>query len=321
MNLNNKPLFRGIFLNVPRVRNRKFMVNFLFSDNGFILISIFIFLIGLSIGSFLNVVIFRLPKNYSVVYPPSSCPECGSKIKFYDNIPVLSYIILRGRCRGCNGKISPVYPAVELLTALLIYLLFLKYFYNTYFFYKINISDIDYFKNYLSEQFNYLLACLIFILIIIPIAFIDLFNKIIPDVLNVLLIIFGFILNIFLLHKSFLFPLSGFLTAGLFFYVIALFYEIIKKKEGLGGGDIKLIAGIGAFLGLRGVIFTIFGGAVFALFGFILFFIFRKLIKKNPISSDFKIPFGPFLSLASIFYIFYGGFLTKVYWNFIKLSH
>ncbi len=321
MNLNNKPLFRGIFLNVPRVRNRKFMVNFLFSDNGFILISIFIFLIGLSIGSFLNVVIFRLPKNSSVVYPPSSCPECSSKIKFYDNIPVLSYIILRGRCRSCNGKISPVYPAVELLTALLIYLLFLKYFYNTYFFYKINISDIDYFKNYLSEQFNYLLACLIFILIIVPIAFIDLFNKIIPDVLNVLLIISGFILNIFLLHKSFLFPLSGFLTAGLFFYFIALFYEIIRKKEGLGGGDIKLIAGIGAFLGLRGVIFTIFGGAVFALFGFILFFIFRKLIKKNPISSDFKIPFGPFLSLASIFYIFYGGFLTKVYCNFIKLSH
>jgi leader peptidase (prepilin peptidase)/N-methyltransferase len=115
--------------------------------------------------------------------------------------------------------------------------------------------------------------------------------------------------------------LSGFLTAGLFFYFIALFYEIIKKKEGLGGGDIKLIAGIGAFLGLRGVIFTIFGGAVFALFGFILFFIFRKLIKMSPISSDFKIPFGPFLSLASIFYIFYGDFLIKVYWNFIKLSH
>ncbi len=303
------------------VLNQINSVIFLFSDNGFILISVFIFLIGLSIGSFLNVLIFRLPKNSSIVSPPSSCPECGSKIKFYDNIPVLSYIILRGRCRGCGGKISPVYPAVELLTALLIYLLFLKYFYNTYFFYKINISNIGYFKNYLSEQFNYLLAGIIFILIIIPIAFIDLFNKIIPDILNVLLIISGFILNIFLLRNPILFPLSGFLAAGLFFYFIALFYEIIKKKEGLGGGDIKLIAGIGAFLGLRGVIFTIFGGAVFALFGFILFFIFRKLIKMSPISSDFKIPFGPFLSLASIFYIFYGDFLIKVYWNFIKLSH
>jgi leader peptidase (prepilin peptidase)/N-methyltransferase len=113
-----------------------------------------------------------------------------------------------------------------------------------------------------------------------------------------------------------MFPLAGFLTAGLFFYFIALFYEIIKKKEGLGGGDIKLIAGIGAFLGLRGVIFTIFGGAVFALFGFILFFLFRKLIKMNPVGSDFKIPFGPFLSLASIFYIFYGDFLIKIYTNF-----
>ena len=292
------------------------MVNFLFSDSGFILISVYIFLSGLSLGSFLNVVIFRLPKNSSVVYPPSSCPECGAKIKFYDNIPVLSYIILRGRCRNCGVKISLLYPAVEILTALLIYLLFLKYFYNAYFFYKINTSDMGYFKNYLSEQFNYFLACLIFIPLIISISFIDLFNKIIPDVLNVLLIILGFTVNIFLLKKSFMFPLAGFLTAGLFFYFIALFYEIIKKKEGLGGGDIKLIAGIGAFLGLRGVIFTIFGGAVFALFGFILFFLFRKLIKMNPVGSDFKIPFGPFLSLASIFYIFYGDFLIKIYTNF-----
>ena len=178
----------------------------LFSNDGFILISIFIFLVGLSIGSFLNVLIFRLPKNYSIVYPPSSCPECGSKIKPYDNIPLLSYIILRGRCRKCGVKISPVYPAVELLTALLLYALFLKYFYNAYFFYKINIYDISYFKNYLMEQLRYWIAGVIFILIMIPIAFIDLFNKIIPDVLNVLLIIFGFILNIFLLHKSFLFP-------------------------------------------------------------------------------------------------------------------
>ena len=292
------------------------MVNFLFSDSGFILISVYIFLSGLSLGSFLNVVIFRLPKNSSVVYPPSSCPECGAKIKFYDNIPVLSYIILRGRCRNCGVKISLLYPAVEILTALLIYLLFLKYFYNAYFLYKINASDMGYFKNYLSEQFNYFLACLIFIPLIISISFIDLFNKIIPDVLNVLLIILGFTINIFLLKKSFMFPLAGFLTAGLFFYFIALFYEIIKKKEGLGGGDIKLIAGIGAFLGLRGVIFTIFGGAVFALFGFILFFLFRKLIKMNPVGSDFKIPFGPFLSLASIFYIFYGDFLIKIYTNF-----
>ena len=292
------------------------MVNFLFSDSGFILISVYIFLSGLSLGSFLNVVIFRLPKNSSVVYPPSSCPECGAKIKFYDNIPVLSYIILRGRCRNCGVKISLLYAAVEILTALLIYLLFLKYFYNAYFLYKINASDMGYFKNYLSEQFNYFLACLIFIPLIISISFIDLFNKIIPDVLNVLLIILGFTVNIFLLKKSFMFPLAGFLTAGLFFYFIALFYEIIKKKEGLGGGDIKLIAGIGAFLGLRGVIFTIFGGAVFALFGFILFFLFRKLIKMNPVGSDFKIPFGPFLSLASIFYIFYGDFLIKIYTNF-----
>jgi len=299
------------------------MVNFLFSGNGFILISAFIFLTGLSLGSFLNVVIFRLPQNSSVIYPPSSCPGCGSRIKFYDNIPLLSYIILRGRCRKCGGKISPVYPAVELLTALLLYALFLKYFYNAYFFYKINILDIGYFKDYCFKQLSYLFVNIAFILIIIPVAFIDLFHKIIPDVLNILLIILGFILNIFLLHKSFLFPLEGFLISGLFFYLIALLYEIIKKKEGLGGGDIKLIAGIGAFLGLRGGVFTIFAGAIFALAGFILFFIYEKLRKTNPAElktnlAGLKIPFGPFLSLAAIFYIFYGDFLIKIYWNFLR---
>ncbi len=307
------------------VLNQINSVNFLFSNESFILISIFIFLIGLSLGSFLNVVIYRLPKSYSIVYPASSCPNCGYKIKFYDNIPVLSYVILNGRCRKCRGKISLVYPAIELISALLIYLLFLKFFYKAYFFYKINIYDIRYFKDYLYGNLRYFIFYLIFILTIIPIAFIDLFNKIIPDVLNILLIIFGFALNIFFLGKPFLFPLYGFLAAGLFFYFIALIYEIVKKKEGLGGGDIKLIAGIGAFLGLRGAVFSIFGGAVLALAGFILFFIIQKFIKikskKDAFNinlNDFKIPFGPFLSLASIFYIFYGDILIKVYLNFIR---
>ncbi|MHB8232359.1 MAG: prepilin peptidase [bacterium] len=291
---------------------------YLFSPYFFFFISAFIFFTGLSIGSFLNVVIFRVPKKLSVVHPQSSCPQCGSKIKFYDNIPVLSYIILSGKCRKCGNKISPVYPIVELLTALILYLLFLKYFYNAYFFYKINMADILYFKKYLWVQLSYFIACGIFAIIIIPVAFIDLFHRIIPDALNILLILSGFVLNIFLLHKPILFPLTGFLIPGLFFYFIAFFYEIAKKKEGLGGGDIKLIAGIGAYLGLTGAIFTIFAGSIFALAGFILFFVLQKLRKADTPGTDFKVPFGPFLSLASLFYIFYGDFLIKIYWHIIK---
>lgn len=294
---------------------------YLFSPYFFFFISIFVFLIGLSVGSFLNVVIFRVPIKSSIVSPPSFCPKCGSKIKFYDNIPVLSYIILSGRCRKCGDRISPVYPIVELLTAIILYLLFLKYFYNSYFFYKINMLNILYFKKYLWMRLSYFITYGIFITIIIPVAFIDLFNRIIPDVLNVLLIISGFALNIFLLHKPILFPLAGFLIPGLFFYFIALFYETAKKKEGLGGGDIKLIAGIGAYLGLMGAGFTIFTGSIFALAGFILLFVLKKLRKVNISGipgADFKIPFGPFLSLASIFYIFYGDFLIKIYWNIIR---
>ena len=287
-------------------------VNFLFSHNSFFLITIFLLFIGLSIGSFLNVVIFRLPVKLSIIYPPSKCPDCGSKIKFYDNIPVLSYIILSGKCRKCGHKISPVYPMVELLTALIFYSLFIKYFYNAYFFYKINILNIDYFKDYLWAQLDYFIAYSIFVFLLIPVAFIDLFHQIIPDILNVLTIILGFVLNILLLHKSFLFPLYGFLGAGLFFYFIAFFYEIIKKKEGLGGGDIKLIAGIGSFIGLQGAVFTIFAGSVFALIGFFIAFIFFNSY------SNKKIPFGPFLSLAAVLYAFYGRNLLNLYIGLIK---
>ncbi|MHB1704292.1 MAG: prepilin peptidase [bacterium] len=306
------------------ILNQTNFVNFLFSFEGFVIVSIFIFLIGLSIGSFLNVVIYRLPNNTSIVFPSSACPTCGKKIKFYDNIPVLSYIILKGKCRSCGNKISIIYPAIEILTGLLLYALFLKFFYKSFFYYSINAYDVNYFKEYLGFIFDRWIISAFFLFILIPIAFIDLFHSIIPDSLNILLIISGFILNIFLLHTSFLFPLYGFLAGGLFFFLIAFFYEFIKKREGLGGGDIKLIAGIGAFLGLKGVIFTIFIGAVLALLGFLALFIILKFKRgqqqKESLHesiSNFKVPFGPFLSLASVFFIFYGNELFRMYLNLL----
>ncbi len=295
------------------------LIQTLFSYRFFLFFSIFVFLFGLSIGSFINVLIYRLPRSLSIIYPSSTCPSCGTRIKFYDNIPILSYVILLGKCRECGSRISPLYPAVELLTGVLLYLLFLKYFYYSYFLLHINEFNAGYFKDYIWGQLNYFFAFAFFIIIIISIAFIDLFHRIIPDILNVLLIVSGFVANIFLLHKSIMFSLYGFLIPGLFFYFIAFFYETVKKKEGLGGGDIKLIAGIGSYLGLIGAIFTIFVGSVFALVGFMLFFVFRKLTNAQAVSYDFKIPFGPFLSLAAVYYIFYGHSLIKIYMNFIKL--
>ena len=360
----------------------------LFTNNLFYFFSFFVFILGLVIGSFLNVVIYRLPEGKSLLFPASSCPDCKTKIKFYDNIPIVSYFLLRGKCRSCGKKISLIYPAVEFLTAVLFYLLFVKIFYKAFFYFDITPYNLLLFKNYLTYNFLLFISYSFFIFILIPISFIDFFHRIIPDSLNIMLIIAGFLFNIFLLHKSFLFPFIGFITGGLFFYLIAVFYDFIRKKEGLGGGDIKLIAGIGAFLGIKGVIFTIFAGSFFGLSGFILDGLYlyikdrtkiisnqsnkEKLIQndgnynvdnhsdninnanslahnlssisnndnsdnisntnpkinlenlelnlnkadENFISS--KIPFGPFLSMAAILYLFYGTYLINIYINFIK---
>ncbi|MHB1692774.1 MAG: prepilin peptidase [bacterium] len=350
----------------------------LFTNNLFYFLSFFVFIFGLVIGSFLNVVIYRLPEGKSLLFPASSCPDCKTKIKFYDNIPIVGYLLLRGKCRSCGKKISLIYPVIEFLTAVLFYLLFVKIFYKAFFYFEITPYNLLLFKNYLTYNFLLLISYSFFIFILIPISFIDFFHRIIPDSLNIMLIIAGFLFNIFLLHKSFLFPFIGFITGGLFFYLIAVFYDLIRKKEGLGGGDIKLIAGIGAFLGIKGVIFTIFAGSFFGLSGFILGGLYlyiqdrtkiisnqqsnkEKLIQKdgnynrdnhsdsnsdanslahnlniisninpkinlenlelNKADENFissKIPFGPFLSMAAILYLFYGNYLINIYINFIK---
>ncbi|RZD16302.1 MAG: prepilin peptidase [Candidatus Acididesulfobacter guangdongensis] len=258
----------------------------LLTDNLFYFASFFVFIFGLIIGSFLNVVIYRLPEGKSLLFPASSCPECGTKIKFYDNIPIVSYIILGGKCRACGNRIPVIYPAIELLSAVLFYLLFIKLFYNAFFHFNITSYDLSLFKDYLTGRLLLFMAYGFFIFILIPISFIDFFHRIIPDSLNMTLIIAGFLFNIFLLHKGFLFPFAGFIAGGLSFYLIAVFYELVRKKEGLGGGDIKLIAGIGAFLGVKGVIFTIFAGSVFGLLGFILSLLYLNIQDRTKTTSS-----------------------------------
>ncbi len=236
---------------------------------------------GLIIGSFLNVCIYRIPLNKSIVYPPSMCTSCNKRIKWYDNIPILSYIILGGKCRFCGEKISLIYPAIEAISGILTVLIYLRY--------------------SLSYQ---CFAYLIFLYSLIAASFIDLKHFIIPDRISIGLIVIGIAISPILpigIKGSIIGAVSGFLIL----YIVALLGELIFKKEAMGGGDIKLLGGIGAFLGLKGVLFSLFFSSFL---GSVIGILFILLGKKQLTS---KLPFGPYLSLAAICYIFFGEWLIK----------
>ncbi len=232
-------------------------------------------ILGLVVGSFLNVCIYRIPRNKSIVYPPSFCPSCGRRIKWYDNIPVVSYILLKGRCRFCGSKISLLYPVVELLTAVYTVLVYLKF--------GITILCVFY---------------LIFGYMLIVGSFIDLFHYIIPDRISLGLAVLGIIFGLIghrLLHSIF-----GFAFGFVLLYVVAVFGKAIFKKEAMGGGDIKLLGGIGSFIGIKGVLFTLFVAS------FLGSFVGIVLIASGKANLSNRIPFGPYLSLAAIVFVFVG---------------
>jgi len=239
---------------------------------------------GAMIGSFLNVCISRLPKGESIVYPGSHCPKCGKPIRFYDNIPVISFILLRGRCRSCRTPISFQYPLVEAVTALASLTLFARF--------GASLSYLVYFS---------------FVASLIVVTVIDLYHQIIPDVISLPGIAVGLLsatVNPFL---SFFDSFLGALLGGGSLFVIAGLYQWLFKREGMGGGDVKLLAMIGAFLGWKAVVLTIllgsFAGSVIGI-GIIL-------LKGR----DFRyaIPFGPFLSLGAVLSLFYGEALLRWY--------
>lgn len=244
---------------------------------------IFVFLFGTVFGSFFNVCISRIPKKESLI-PDSHCPNCNYKIKAYDNIPILSFIFLRGKCRNCGLKISWQYPLVELFTGVIFLLIFIKF------------------------GFTILLAkYLIFFSALLIIFVIDLNEMIIPDVISLPLILVGFIFAFFTKTEITIVPsLLGAIVGFLFFYSVAVGYEKITKTEGMGGGDIKLIAAIGAFLGMKGVLITIIFSAIF----FILYFVIAQKRK------DSQIPYGPFLAIGAFIHTLYGSKLWEMYLNF-----
>ena len=248
-----------------------------------------VFLFGLCIGSFLNVCIYRLPLSKSITKPSRSiCPDCGATIHFYDNIPVVSYLLLKRRCRHCGFIIPFRYPMVEILTGLSA-LFILKHF---------GLS-IDFFVYF------------VFIAALIVVVFIDLDHRIIPDVITLPGIPVFFCLSFLLPEGNWINSVLGILVGGGSLLTVAWVYALLTGKEGMGGGDIKLLAMAGALVGWQGVLFTIFvSSASGALIGIILMLRTRKGLKL-------AVPFGPFISLGVVVYIFFGPALINWYFNLL----
>lgn len=246
---------------------------------------ILIFILGLIVGSFCNVCIYRIPKNESIIYPASHCPKCRTTIKPVDNIPLLSYILLKGRCRNCGSKISIQYPVVELLTGMIYLIIYLIY--------GLSIQSLIY---------------IILSSALIIIAFIDLNEQIVPDVISLPGIGVGLILSFFVPYLSFINSALGVVVGGGIILIIALVGSMIFKKEAMGGGDVKLAAMIGAFLGWRYTIISLFLGFFLgALAG--IFLILSKIKSKEDM-----VPFGPFIALGSLITLLWGEKIIAWYW-------
>jgi leader peptidase (prepilin peptidase)/N-methyltransferase len=232
---------------------------------------------GAIVGSFLNVCIHRVPKGESIVAPGSHCPHCKSPIKFYDNIPLVSYLLLGRKCRYCHGVISIQYPLVEGVTALSSFLLFVRF--------GVSWSYFFYFA---------------FVAALIVITVIDLFHQIIPDVISLPGIGVGLLACLIFPGLPFLNSLIGMLLGGGSLFVVGTLYQWLFKREGMGGGDVKLLAMIGAFLGWKAVILTILLSSLIGSITGVIVMVAR--------GKDFKyaIPFGPFLSLGAVISLFYG---------------
>jgi len=245
-----------------------------------------IFFMGACIGSFLNVCIWRLPRSESIVRPGSKCPQCNTPIRFYDNIPIISYALLLGKCRNCASLISIRYPLVECLTGLLAV--------ATAYRYGITLDFLIYF---------------LFISALVTITFIDFDLQIIPDVISLSGIPIGLAASLVLTSVTFKDALIGVFVGGGSLLLVAWGYHRVTGKEGMGGGDIKLLAMIGAFIGWQGVFFTIFvGSAAGSVTGAILMLFAKKDLK-------FAVAFGPFLALGALAYLFVGPELIDWYYN------
>jgi leader peptidase (prepilin peptidase) / N-methyltransferase len=266
-------------------------MNFIFLPSTLSILIVFI--VGAIVGSFLNVCISRIPKGESIILPTSHCPNCRAMIPFYYNIPLFSYLFLRGRCVSCEERISFRYFAVELLMAALAMVLF--------------------------YQFGLGLAFVVgfvFIAALIVISFIDLDVRIVPDVISLPGIVIGVLFSVvgrYLISDPLdIVPtpsgaLLGVLVGGGFLLAVAWIYERFTGVEGMGGGDIKLLAMIGAFLGWPSIPLTLFfsslGGSIIGL----------SIMLAKGVDRRYALPFAPFLCLGAIVYLFFGREILDFY--------
>ncbi len=257
------------------------------------IMTIFSFLFGLIVGSFLNVCIHRIPEGKSIIHPRSSCPHCGSRIKFYDNIPLVSYAILLGKCRSCRHPISIRYPIVEMLAGLLSTALFLRY--------------------GLSPQYFLFFA---FSAALIIVSFVDLNYKIIPNVISLPGILVGLAAtSVFRLNGlSWMDSLIGMVVGGGSLYLIGLIFKWLRGKEGMGLGDVKLLAMIGAWMGYLALPYIVLISSLTgAIIGGGSLLLTRKRFSET-------IPYGPFLVLGTLVYLFFGTELRQLWFHYLNLS-
>lgn len=245
--------------------------------------------LGMLIGSFANVCISRIPENKSVVFPASRCPKCETSIRAWDNIPVLSYLLLKGKCRACSEPISMQYPVVEFITGLLMAGVFFKFG-----------------KSWETLIFSVVIPSLVIITVI------DLEHQIIPNIITLPGIVFGLVAGSYLVGWQD--SLLGLVVGGGLFLGLAEGYFKLRGREGMGGGDIKYIAAAGALLGWKQVLLVIFLGSILG--GVV------GAIGMTAKKMDFLtlIPFGPFLAIATLVSIFSGNELIALYLDMVLVK-
>ena len=270
-----------------------------------------VFLLGLLIGSFLNVCIVRIPAGKSIVLPASACPKCGAAIKPYDNIPVVSYLLLRGKCRGCQTKISWMYPVVELLNGALYLLCYLAF--------GMTLETLKW---------------AIFASLLVVLVFTDLRERILPDVINFTGFAIALLLSLFLppadgtaqwlAARYFAFPppmpvvsladaIFGAAFGSGILWIISEGYFRLRKREGMGLGDVKMMLMAGAFLGLKRTVLTILLGSVL---GSVIGVAFIAIRRKG---TDYELPFGTFLGAGALIVVFYGTPFVNWYMSLLRV--
>jgi leader peptidase (prepilin peptidase)/N-methyltransferase len=242
-------------------------------------------LMGLAVGSYLNVVIYRMPRNRSTRRGRSVCPHCDRQLRWYHNIPLLSFLVLRGRCAYCRGRISARYPLVEAVNAL----------FYLYFCWQYGLDPAFFAAAFLSSA-------------LLAIFFIDLDFQIIPDLITLPGMIVGLLMSLLPGGMGILSSGLGLLVGGGSLYVIAALGDKLFGKESMGGGDIKMAAMLGAFLGWQKVLLVFISSAAIGLVASVFLMIFSARLRQQRV-----VPFGPFLALAAIVAVIWGDRLIAYY--------